>query len=138
MVRSSQYHHYSALHFIILILVTIYTPRPESALLSYLPTIQDLIAQHFNSVLTTDSVLWCTLITYIILGQRVCISARALLPRALAPNQDGSCIKYTVSASESCAQIAVKFNATISQIEGWNSGTYKWKGKQVHMHPEPV
>ncbi|KAB5588844.1 hypothetical protein CTheo_7709 [Ceratobasidium theobromae] len=62
------------------------------------------------------------------LGQKVCISSGVLPSRALAPNPDGSCVKYTVPAGATCAQIADKFNATISQIESWNAGTYKWRG----------
>ncbi|KAB5589059.1 hypothetical protein CTheo_7501 [Ceratobasidium theobromae] len=56
------------------------------------------------------------------LGQRVCISAGTLLSRRLAPNPDGSCVKYKVLEDESCPQIAARFNATVPQLESWNAG----------------
>lgn len=85
--------------------------------------------QHFNSVLTLEMACSYILTNRIILGQRVCISAGTLLSRRLAPNPDGSCVKYKVLEDESCPQIAARFNATVPQLESWNAGTYRWRGR---------
>ncbi|CEL60577.1 Killer toxin subunits alpha/beta OS=Kluyveromyces lactis (strain ATCC 8585 / CBS 2359 / DSM 70799 / NBRC 1267 / NRRL Y-1140 / WM37) PE=1 SV=1 [Rhizoctonia solani AG-1 IB] len=63
------------------------------------------------------------------IGQKLCISSGTLPSSAPKPNPDGSCAKYTTIANDYCALIAAKFSITTSQIETWNAGSYKWKGK---------
>ncbi|KAF8631388.1 hypothetical protein AX15_002419 [Amanita polypyramis BW_CC] len=62
------------------------------------------------------------------LGQKVCISAGTLPSGTVGPSPNGTCYEYLVASGDTCSSIGLEFDITTTQIESFNTNTYKWMG----------